>query len=474
MVLAVDVGTSGVRAAIVDDGGRIRHMSRRARRFAGERRFDAEALWEDVTGAVRDLPESARRRVRAIGVAAFIGTVFVDARGAPVAEGRGWADDSGVDAYVTALGDRLEGALREIGRPVASGGSAPAALALRTEDPDAFAAVRRILTPKDFLLHALTGETVTDHTSAAYSLCSDVRALRWSSAILDALELPGALLPTPAHAGEAIGAASGEVAATWGVPAGTPVIAGGPDGTMGAFAVAGAAPVGADAIVDIAGTTDVLVQTRSSPAHLPDAVLNPGIRAGVWTVGGSTGATGGAVALWLQRFAGDDAAASARLLARALSAPDDPAALLAGPSLSGSRFPRWRRDEREWIHPPTSAREPERVVRAVLEGAAFTVREGLEVIDPEGAATVVLAGGSARSAVAAQLRADILGRPVVTTDEPDATLLAAAQLAVEHAGGWTRSPAAADLHRPDPERVRRYDPVYAHWLRVAERHLADC
>lgn len=470
-MLAVDVGTSGVRAAVVDTLGRIVAMSRVARRGADERAFDAELMWQEVSQAVRGLDVGARAAVQAVGIAAFIGSVFVDREGAPVGPGLGWADDSGVDRYAQAMGEDLPVALRAAGRPVVGGGAGPGAVALRARDPDAFARVIKILTPKDYLLHRLTGEAVTDHTTAAYSMCSDVRMRRWSADILGALELSIDLFPTPFHAGAGIGVVIAEAARAWGVASGTPVVAGGPDGSMGAFAVAAGARAFPDPIVDIAGTTDVLVKVRHTSTDAPaTAVLNPGIRPGEWTVGGSTGMTGGAVASWARRFAGTDPEGEGGLLVDALATPTDPRTLLMGPYFSGSRFPRWRRDEREWVEGPSDASGVE-IVRAALEGSAYAVREGVDLLDPDRRSTILLAGGSARSAAGAQLRADVFGRPVATTSQPDATLLAAAQLAAEHVGRWDRPADGLRLHRPDPARVADYDAAFARWRSLADRYL---
>ena len=107
------------------------------------------------------------------------------------------------------------------------------------------------------------------------------------------------------------------------------------------------------------------------------------------------------------------------------------------------------------------------------EGAAFTVREGVDLLDPPGSGRlpVLLAGGLTRSPVATRLRADVLGRPVLVCAEPDVTLLGAAAVALVGTG------AAADLDEarpllgcelrrvePDPARARRYDELFAAWL----------
>ena len=103
LVLAIDIGTSAVRSAAVDGGGVIVASTRVTRPDASAgTRFDAERLWLDVVQSIVSLPASARARISTLAIAGHVGTVFVDADGAPVGEGRGWADSSGIELLTAA------------------------------------------------------------------------------------------------------------------------------------------------------------------------------------------------------------------------------------------------------------------------------------------------------------------------------------------------------------------------------------
>lgn len=115
------------------------------------------------------------------------------------------------------------------------------------------------------------------------------------------------------------------------------------------------------------------------------------------------------------------------------------------------------------------------LLRAAQEAAAFTVREGMDHLDPSGALPVALAGGSSRSAHVARLRADILARPLLISPEPDVTLLGAAALAFIGSGLDTdldaiRARLIGTPRRVDPDATRaaRYERLHARWLELRD------
>lgn len=227
-------------------------------------------------------------------MAGHIGAVAVDAGGAAVAPAGGWADDRGLES--AAMAARCGPA----GRPVPTGGG----LALLRWPRSQSTTARWLLSPKDFLVHRLTGEAATDRTSAAYTMAFDVRRSGWAADLgADAAYFP------PVHPATAVvGRVTTAAAERTGLPAGLPILAGGPDGTVGVAAVAG---TGTGVIVDVAGTTDVIARLHAEPHTAPDAILNPYLVEGLWTVGGPTGMTGGAVAALAGLTGGDPGLADA-------------------------------------------------------------------------------------------------------------------------------------------------------------------
>lgn len=456
-VIAVDVGTSAVRSVVIDVAGRVVAHRRIARTSGlGGDTFDAAALDQDVRAALAGV--SGGPAPAALAIAAHIGTVAVDSGLRAVGHAGGWADASGVPR-LAALGDEtVRRLLHAAGRPALTGGALPHLMGM---EPRLAAHVHAVLSPKDFLVARLTGRLTTDTISAAYTLASDVRRRAWNTDVLAEAGLDRAVLPPQSEPACVVGTLTAEAAAATGLPAGLPVIAGGPDGSVGIGLLLGAA---GEAIADVAGTTDVIGRLLAGPDDLPDgAVLNPSVLPGRFVAGGATGLTGGAVAQWrsLVGTVTDEQLAAV---------PPGADGLTVLPSMTGARFPVWRPGARGAVlgqHPDHDAAS---LLRAAQEAAAFAAREGLDHLDPSGSLPVVLAGGSSRSAHVAQLRADVAARPVWISPEPDVTLLGAAALAFLGAGLDTgldaiRARLIGTPRRidPDADRAARYARLHSRW-----------
>ena len=394
--------------------------------------------------------------------------VLVDGSGQAIGDGYAWSDQAGV-AQLGSLWLPGKQELARAGRPCVVGSAVARlhAMSVNSQMPDG---VQWVLSPKDFVLLRLTGVAVTDATSAAYTLAFDVRERRWSPELISPTGLDVAQFP-PVFAGDAVVGSVVASAAT-GLPAGVDVVTGGPDGTVGTAAIAGTAD---DVVVDIAGTTDVLTRVTRLLFEPPaGALLNPYVTADAWSYGGPTGMTGGAVA-YVSRLLGlgdveDAMAAGAQ---QWNEAGVGSAGLLVAPSFTGERFPRWRHDRAGGVFGLRDYHSPMHVLRATQEAAAFVVSEGVDLLagPRDSAVSVVLAGGTSRSRLLAQLRADVLGRQVQVCREPDVTLLGAVALASVGADVHASLDDAVagfglpmDRLDPDPASESRYGDVYAEWL----------
>ncbi|MEV5440540.1 FGGY-family carbohydrate kinase [Streptomyces sp. NPDC052682] len=473
VVCAVDVGTSAVRAALVSaEGRRLCHAREERGPDEGAETFDAELLWDGLCRVLRRITSQApaRCRPRCLAVAGHVGQVLVDERCRPLGRAGGWADSRGV-REVAARWPDAAAALRPAGRPAVTGGAVPLLHWLKDNEPSLHRRVRWVLSPKDFLVLRLTGTAATDVTSAAYTLGSDVTRRVWDPDLL-AVGGKGPEHFPPQHAAtDVVGTVTRAAAGATGLPSGLPVAAGGPDGTVGAAAVAGSAP---GAVVDVAGTTDVLTRVITSPGQRPAAaVLNPFLVAGLWTCGGATGMTGGAVAHWARLLGlGDAATALERLGPQMRALPPGSAGLSMSPLLTGSRFPDWNQQERGGLWGLGEHHGAAHILRAAQESAAYVVRQAVDTLLAGEAPgpPVLLTGGPSRSLDVAQLRADVLGRPVHTSAEADASLHGAALLALVAAGLEPDLPTAQARTRPAVRRfapraalTARYDTLYRQW-----------
>jgi sugar (pentulose or hexulose) kinase len=467
-VLAIDLGTSGVRAAIVDADGII--LAQVGQEFTGVD-LDLEALWSAVCAATRGAIDAAGQPV-AVAVAAQLGTVFLDRDLKPVAPAMTWQDRRAqpqAERIATVLGER---SVSISGRRPAAEHAAARARWLATHAPADWSRTRWIATIKDFLIARMTGVIVTDPVSASYSLLYDVTELSWSSELSSGADVPLDLLP-PVHAAADVAGTVGRAAASaTGLQIGIPVAVGGPDGSVGAL---GAGLVAVGATVDIAGTTDVLLHAVDRPLVDPTgrSLLNAFLIPGLWTVGGPTGMTGGAIA-WVCELLGLGSVEEAyrQLDERAEIERGGSDGVRVYPGLTGERFPLWRDDGGAVIAGLRSHHGGSYILQAAEEGCAYLLREGLEALEDLGVliGSVNISGGVSRRRSTMQLRATVWNREVVPLATTEATTTGTALLAAVGGGlhATVADAATAMVHRgdalsPDRTTTEEWERAYRRW-----------
>lgn len=470
-LVAVDVGTSALRAALVSPSGDLLALVRsRTPRLEGARPgLDGEALWTELAALLRSLPTGVR--LRGVAVAAQLGLALVDAAGRPVGPVMPWDDQRATREGAALAAELGRDALTMCGRPVSPELSAPKLAWARAHEPR-FGEARHALSLKDYLVFRLTGEPVTDETHASYTLLYDVTRREWSPRLLsvagvDPVLLPPAL-PATAQAGRVTVAAARET----GLPAGLLVAVGGPDGTLGAV---GAGAVEPGVTVDIAGTTDVLVHTVRASQTDPSgrAIVNAHVVPGLWTLGGPTGMTGGAIA-WLARLLGFDGVDELYAAVGADIERGVPGAhgLVFRTALTGERFPHWHVDSSGRLVGLAPHHTCAHLVQAAEEGAAFLVREGLDALQRLGVEIeeVLVVGGVAKNPDLLALRAAAWARRVVTVGRGESTLAGAAMAAGVASGVFADLAEAASVFvrerrgfEPDRRLVALLEPAYTRW-----------
>ncbi len=476
-MLAVDIGTSALRVSAVSLSGEIIATARARSRqiIEGQRAvLDGNALWSDVCGLIAKVSEKAGQPV-GLGVAAQLGTVLVDDALAPVGPAFLWPDRR-ASAQARELRRVLDG--RDVaiaGRTATPELTAPRLMWLAQHEPEVWARTRWVLSLKDFVVAKLTGGVATDPTSASYTLLFDVRERRWSNELAAAAAVSVERLPPVRAAHERSGLVDKRVAAMTGLRRGVPVATGGPDGSVAAL---GSGAVSAGQTVDVAGTTDVLLRT-SDRAVVDDqrrSVLNAYLLPDLWTVGGPTGLTGGAIA-WLCGVLGYRSVEHAYRAIGAAAAAIAPGAdgVTFRTALSGERFPTWADDVTGSIHGLRPEHTAAHILRSAEEGGAFAVREGLEAIAALGleVTAVRISGGVTNRKGVMQLRANVWGRPLLAASAGQASSVGAAILAAVAAGAQADPPqAAAAMVRlappiePEPAVAGAYEEAYRLWQRA--------
>lgn len=476
VLVAIDVGTSGARAAAFDHDGVRRLEVRRSyptrSPHPGWAEQDPRAWRTASLAALRDLVRAlgARRRVHAIGLTGQCPTVcLVDARGHPVGPGLIYRDNR-AEAQAATIREHFgdEWIHDRTGHLPAAFHIAPKLQWIRDHEPEWFRSAAVALQPRDLVAQALTGEAVTDGTHAAATLAYDLRKGMWDPALLDGLGLPASLFPPVRGSWEPIGTLLPRVAARVGLPAGTTVVLGGADSQACAL---GAGVVAPGPVSEMGGTSTCL--NAAVPEPLSELLVThyPHVVPGPFTTETGINTTGAAVA-WVADllFAGRRAHAGSadyeRLDREAAAVPPGADGLLALPVFAdGERTDPGLRAAFTGLSLRHGRAE---MARAMLEGVAFTIRSHLELLEAGGAPVTELrvSGGDARLGTWNRIKADVIGRPVVTVPG-DAAVTGVAMLAGLGAGVYREVGEAIGrcvswdaMIEPDPSAQRVYDEVY--------------
>jgi xylulokinase len=334
----------------------------------------------------------------------------------------------------------------------------------------------QVLLPKDYVRFRLTGEFATEVSDASGTLLLDVKRRAWSKPLLSKLELDPSLLPRVYESEEISGRLTASSGKLLGLPAGVPVVGGGGDQAAGAV---GNGIVRRGVISATMGTSGVVF------AHSDELQTDPLGRVhtfchavrGKWHVMGVVLSAGGSLQ-WYRNQLGDLETAAAKrrkvdpyelLTAEAAAAPPGSEGCYFLPYLTGERTPHADPFARgAWIGLSLRHGRPH-LIRSVLEGATYALRDSLEIIRAMHIPIqeIRLSGGGARSPFWRQMQADIYGQTVVTINAEEGPAYGAALLAATGTGAFRNIAEACDATiqissktNPDPAAKRRYDAAY--------------
>jgi sugar (pentulose or hexulose) kinase len=456
----IDVGTQGVRVAIVDhDGTSLGAGSRPlpdGRREAGEHEQRGEEWWDALVGAVRDAMGSAVEDLEVVAVAldATSGTVLLEgADGAARGPALMYDDGRALDQAIRV--ERTGRALwSELGYRMQPTWALPKVLWLLENAAPSIG--DRVVHQSDHLVRRLTGTQVATDTSHALKTGADLRTATWPSAVLDELGVPLDRLPDLVLPGTVVGTINDEAARLTGLVAGTPVRAGMTDGCASQIA-AGALRAGSWS--SALGTTLVIKGSTPEPVQDPHgAVYSHRHPDGGWLPGGASSSGAGALRDALPADSDFDiltAGARGRGVVLGATYP------LVG---EGERFPFVAPEARGFMSP--HATDDVARFAALCQGVAFVERLAYDVLGVLGAdvsGPISLTGGAARNPWWNQLRTDVLGRPTTRPDAADAAT-GMAIMAASEPGELTptaeRMVRITERRQPDPARRGELDGGY--------------
>ncbi len=471
-LLGLDVGTSGARCVAIDETGRL--LAEAASEYPlhsprpGWSEQDPEDWWEASRTVLGRVALKVGQDVAGIGLTGQMhGAVFLDGADAIIRPALLWNDQRTQEQCdeITRLVGRDE-LIRIAGNPALTGFQAPKLLWLREEEPRAYARMRRLLLPKDYIRLRLTGQAATDVSDASGTLLLDLRSRSWSDEILGTLEIPRRWLPEVFEGPEASGGVLAGVAGELGLRPGIPVAAGGGDNAAGA--VGSGIIAGGLASCSI-GTSGVLFAHSDALRLDPSGRLHAFCHAvpNRYHLMGVSLSAGGSLRWW-RDILGNATYEEMGLLAA--QAPPGSEGLVFVPYLTGERSPHLDPLARGAFFGLSSRHSAAHLTRAVMEGVAFSLRDSLDLMKELGEAPtqVRVTGGGARSDLWRQVLADVFDCRIVRTASDQGPAFGAALLASVAAGVHTNVEEAcagielrADADDPDPARARIYAEYHA-------------
>lgn len=460
MYLGIDIGTSELKALLIDGDGEIVASAHAAltvqRPHPHWAEQDPQAWWQACGRVVTELRQQHPQQwaaIRAIGLSGQMhGAVLLDNDGNVLRPCILWNDTRSADECAW-LSEHYPEMMAISGNMIMPGFTAPKLVWVARHEPEVFSQVAKVLLPKDYLRWRLTGEFVSDPSDAAGTLWLDVAKRDWSDELLAMTDLNRSQMPSLVEGSESSGTLCAGLATEWGLSSSVVVAGGGGDNATSAVGVGAVAP--GDAFISL-GTSGVIFVVNDALQADPDS----GVHAFCHALPGR----------WHQMSVMLSAASCLRWICNLLSVIEsqlmDEIAQLTDeelkrapvflPYLSGERTPH---------NDPLAAgsffnlrHETSRALLgyAVIEGVTFGLADGLNVLGNASISRCSLTGGGARSPLWAQLIADVLNIPMVTHPASSSGALGAARLAWLADGGDEAKvclkPPVVARFTPQPER----------------------
>ncbi|MBN8290796.1 xylulokinase [Rhodobacter sp. NTK016B] len=472
MYIGLDLGTSSLKAILIDDDQRV--LAEHSVALTVERLHDgwSEQNPESWEKAVREALAAIRAQhdcavLTGIGLSGHMhGATLLDKDGKVLRPCMLWNDTR---SHVEAAQMDADPAFREItGNIVFPGFTAPKVEWVRRNEPEIFAKTAKILLPKDYLRFYLTGEYVAEMSDAAGTAWFDTGARDWSDRLLAICGLSRESMPRLVEGSAVSGALRGDLAAELGLPA--CVVAGGGGDNAAAAIGAGVVREG-EAFLSL-GTSGVLFAANDRYRPDPATAVHAFCHAvpGTWHQMGVILAATDALN-WLSRLTGQSAAA----LTSDLGALRAPAHTLFLPYLGGERTPHNDAAIRGQFLHLDHATDAQAAARAVMEGVAFAFADCRDALGATGTtiARALAIGGGARSGYWLDVLATACGFPLDVPEQGEfGAALGAARLGMMAATGAgpeiATAPPVARSHDPDTalapafaEAHQRYKAAYA-------------
>ncbi|SCP98541.1 xylulokinase [Anaerobium acetethylicum] len=454
-LLGIDLGTTNVKAIIMDEHGTVVSSASRANSLIfpgpGMVEQDPGAWWEHTAEILRAVTEQAGpeivRKIRGISISSQTVTMLpLDREGNPLRNALIWMDARsagelqyiidtiGFDRYVSIIGAQPDVAFLP-----------NKILWFKKNEPELFAKTYRIMQASSYLNFKLTGQMTMDIDQAARCQCLDINTLKWSDEISDVIGVDlNSILPQPKAVHEIIGSVTASAAAETGLVSGIPVVAGASDAMASMYAT-GLSQIGEAG--ESSGTTSLVFVGHDKPSQsdLPVVTKPCSITGMPYIFDAPINTSGASIKWYLDTFgkAEQDYAALHNINVyehlNQLAAESEPGSggLIYFPYLLGERAPLWNSHAKGMFIGLSLDTERKDIIRSVFEGTAFALRHVMTTIKDTGAKADCLriTGGGSKSRVWCQIKASMLRMPVYILDEKSGDVPFGDTLIAGHAVG---------------------------------------
>lgn len=446
-LIGIDVGTTGTKTILIDEKGNLISsaleeypLNTPKPKWAEQ---DPEDWWKATVSSIKKVIKDSKispENISGLGLSGQMhGLVLIDKDYNVLRPAILWCDVRTTEQchYITEkVGKDL--LVKSTCNPALEGFTAPKLIWVRDNEPKIYDKAYKMLLPKDYVRFRLTGEIASEVSDAAGTILFDVKNRKWSSEVLSRLEIPEDLMPTCYESIDICGQITPKVAEITGLKTGTPVVGGGADNACTA--------VGNGIVV--AGRTSASIGTSGTmltPTDTPE--VDPKLRAhtfchcvpGKWYIMGVMLSAGGAFR-WFRDTIGDKEVEQAKqagidpyeiLTKEASSVSPGCEGLIFLPYLIGERTPHSDANAKGVFFGLTLRHKKEHLVRSVMEGVTYGMRDSLEIIKNLGlnVGQIRATGGGARSTLWRQIQADIYKAELVTINVSEGPAFGAAMLA---------------------------------------------
>lgn len=471
--MGIDISTTASKALIIDKSGAViashsvsHPLSTPHPLWSEQNPYD---WWDSFKKAVCEvLKQVSKDEIKAIGLTGQMhGLVTLDKQGQVLRPAILWNDGRSFkecEEITDLLGKEF--LINHIGSMLLPCFIAPKLMWLKKNEPEVFSQIAHVLLPKDYMGFRLSGEFATDVSDGSGLGLMEIAKRDWSDTILSALEIPKRWLPSLYESQEICGYVSAFASKELGLKEGTPIVAGAGDQPAGGIGSGITEPHVVSIAVGTSGVTFSINDRFQPEVH---GKLNTFCHAipGKWFHMGVSMSAAGSLR-WLRDGLTKELSYQS-LDAMAAEIPRGAKGLLFAPYLSGERHPHSDAHVRGSFVGLTLRHDLRHMVKAVLEGVAFSLRDNLELMRSLGVnpRSIILSGGAANSQLWRSIIGETLGLPLQTLQANEGAALGAAILASVGIGAWRDiSTACKDLiqknkeEHPDTDGIKAYNALY--------------